>query len=139
MKFAKSVTTLAVALGAAGACLATTGTAAAASWDHVWTSTDANPGATVYIREYGDVVRICDTDADGYYAYVGYNYKGSDGIPVGNGLSASGNGNCNQQGASTSAIDNIPENENVTVTVGLGKSGQAGLKFSATHTFLNDH
>ncbi|WP_146073723.1 hypothetical protein [Amycolatopsis sp. CA-126428] len=31
------------------------------SWDHTWTTTDADKGGTVYVEENGDVVSVCDT------------------------------------------------------------------------------
>ncbi|MCF2533178.1 hypothetical protein [Yinghuangia soli] len=61
----------AAALAALSAVAAPTASAATdpvpTSWDHKYTA----PGVTVYVTEYGDVVSVCDTAANGQPAIVG--------------------------------------------------------------------
>ncbi|NIH81888.1 hypothetical protein FHX46_004418 [Amycolatopsis viridis] len=58
----------------ATAVLATTGAAAATTytppggWDHTWSTPDHS--ATVYVEEHGDVIKLCDTKANGNSAQV---------------------------------------------------------------------
>src|SRR5262245_12115384 len=129
MKLRKLLSTLVIAAVSTIASVVAGGTANATTWDHVWKTTDDNPGGTVYIKENGDTVKVCDTDADGYWAEAFYSFQ--DGThPTEMLLSASGHGNC--ETASASDVD-IPENEWVTVTVALYHNSDRNSHFASTH------
>lgn len=130
MKFRKSRAILTMAATAAFAGIATA-TPAAAAWNHTWYSADDNPGATVRVQEYGDVIKLCDSDADGYSAYVEVSYSGrSFSMRVG------GNGDCTSSDAQE---HNIPENATVDLLIGLMHSDRPGIHFPNWASYKNDH
>ncbi|NIH84570.1 hypothetical protein [Amycolatopsis granulosa] len=111
----------AVALAAAAlGVLAFDGTASAApappdggSWDHVWKGSSGD--FTIYVKEYGDVVSICDTKADGKTPRVW--------VGLGNGKTTQytftapgGKFACNTKRASDGAKYNLTEGKRYTVT-----------------------
>lgn len=54
------------------ATLPTISPASAIDWDHgPWHSTDSSPyGATVYVEEHDDIIKLCDTESDKLHAKV---------------------------------------------------------------------
>ncbi|MDT7802490.1 MAG: hypothetical protein QOI78_5923 [Actinomycetota bacterium] len=107
------------------------------SWDHTWTTTDANKGGTVYVEENGDVVSVCDSAADGLSAraeiaveqvpntyYLRYQLVASGGV-----------GSCATARASDGGTHDLPEHVSIGVTVYLGPNHQ----HVSTHYYLNDH
>ncbi|WP_410612498.1 hypothetical protein [Amycolatopsis sp. lyj-109] len=107
------------------------------SWDHTWTTTDANKGGTVYVEENGDVVSVCDTAADGLSARASISVQdGSGAYPERYLLVASGGlGSCATARASDGGTHDLPEHWNIGVAVYLGPNGQ----HSSQHFYLNDH
>lgn len=105
------------------------------AWDHIVTTRDAAPhGGTVYIQEYGDVIDLCDTDADGLAPTVQINYT-LDGIPYHYGMTASGGyGSCVVRSASDGGVYNLPENTEIIVTVYLGN-----YDYTFSGPYVNDH
>ncbi|NIH81548.1 hypothetical protein [Amycolatopsis viridis] len=111
-----AVTLAAAALGA----LAFDGTASAAplppgggSWDHVWKGSSGD--FTIYVKEYGDVVSICDTKADGKTPTVW--------VGPGNGhttqywfTAPGGKGACNTKSSSDGAKYRLKRGQKYTVT-----------------------
>jgi len=129
----------------AGGALATATSASAVtdppggSWDHTWTTSDANQGGTVYIEENGDLVSLCDTAADGYAPRVSIASEEST-VPgaydIRYTLTASGgNGSCVTASASQGGVYNLPESTEIGVTIWLGPD----RKSQTQHYYLNDH
>ncbi|MEU3838603.1 hypothetical protein AB0E88_00975 [Streptomyces sp. NPDC028635] len=128
---------------AAGGVLATASSASATvdppgSWDHTWTTVDAGKGGTVYIAEYGDVVSLCDTNADGRTPEAEVSYESVNGWVSAYSLRASGGeGSCASARASDGGSHNLPENKEIEVTLWLGPLyHDYGV---TTHYYLNDH
>ncbi|HEY2674328.1 MAG TPA: hypothetical protein VGJ07_28670 [Rugosimonospora sp.] len=127
-----------------GAALATASPAWAsdpgggAAWDHIWTTSDATQGGTVYIEEHGDVVELCDTAADGYAPRVEILTQASNGqYNFHYSLTASGGfGTCITRSASNGGVYDLPENDNIAVEIYLGP--HVGFDGSE-HYYLNDN
>jgi hypothetical protein len=116
---------------AASAASATTPPPDGGSWDHVWTTSDDSPhGGTVSIEEYGDYVQLCDTAADGLTPHVTVSYPGGTYTLTASG----GNGSCTAAGAVDGGSYNLPENDEIAVSVYLGSH-----QYETTHEYLNDH
>ncbi|MEU8028003.1 hypothetical protein AB0C13_05120 [Streptomyces sp. NPDC049099] len=108
------------------------------TWDHTWHTTDASPyGGTVYVEEYGDVVEVCDTAADGYNANAWvYQSTGTYYVITTSG----GNGSCATARASDGVgYHNLPENETFHVNVYTCNNPDAPCAYQSDHTFLNDN
>ncbi|MEU5608033.1 hypothetical protein ACI2L4_00780 [Streptomyces sparsogenes] len=69
----------------------------ALAWDHTMHSDDGDPGARLRFEANGDIVEICDIEADGFAAYAEiYDYKTGQSRT----LTVGGNGNCKRRDAS---------------------------------------
>jgi hypothetical protein len=107
-------------------------------WDYTWTTSDAAPhGGTVYIEEHGDVVEVCDTAADGYTPRVMIMTQASNGQYNLRYVFAAtgGNGGCVVHRATDGGVYDLPENDNIDVSVYLGTS--VGYKGSE-HIYYNN-
>ncbi|ASR37259.1 hypothetical protein BAY61_22200 [Prauserella marina] len=115
------------------AVLAFHGTASAApappgggSWDHTWSG--AAGDFKVYVKEYGDVISVCDTKKDGKSPTVwvgpGSTTRYKFTVP-------GGTGSCATKSASLGGKYNLPEGQKFTVTA---CSWGCGAK-----PFVNDH
>ena len=79
---------------------------AADSWDLIVSTTDDNPGGRMWVAASGDVVQVCDVQADGKRAVASvYNPGGS----LRYRFTASGVGTCNTKGASNGGAYNLVE------------------------------
>lgn len=94
--------------------LVTAPQASAASWDHRMLSGDINPGAAIRFVQRGDVVQVCDIEADSYTAYgrVSWSTKSYS-------LRVAGRGRCIQTDART---HNLPEKTKITFRICLQKA-----------------
>ncbi|MCA1222514.1 hypothetical protein [Streptomyces sp. 8L] len=130
----RTTTALAAAALLAGGLLATATSASASDpgggndWDHIWTTADKAHGGTVYIREHGDVVKLCDTAADGASPRI--NVDGAYSLTA-----AGGNGACITRDASWGGVYDLPEGFTVNVFLTLGPNGAD----EADYSFVNDH
>ncbi len=118
---------IAVALGltAAGTLMAA-GPAQAADlcdagrWDFCIETTDDNPGGRMWVSMNGDVVQICDTDADGKRA-VGNVYRGSraagDAVKVYTFYDGGNNSGCETRRAGMGGKFNLIENRVYTFQI----------------------
>ena len=136
---ALAATTVMVAGGAIAAATPASATTdpPGGTYDHTWTTTDAAHGGTVYIMEHGDIVKLCDTAADGYAprATILIN-TGTDTWRTAYDLVASGGlGTCVQASASMGGKYDLPENTYIEVDIWLGPN----YKYYSSHMFLNDH
>jgi hypothetical protein len=106
-------------LGAIGVTFALTfglavGVAPSASAaDHSMQTTDGhvfgeNPGGSMWFNTYGDVVTVCDRDADGEYAVLTV-YEGGYYGPIRYTITAKGEGNCTTRKASMGSKFNLRE------------------------------
>lgn len=123
-------------LGASGLMLSTTSVAHAdydTASEHYWTTAVS----TIKVKEYGDVVRLCDnsnTIDKNPSAYVWY-YSPSEGkwiLRYGFTLHGYNKGECKTHSASEGGLFNLPENRKIKVRI-TGASGYA------YHTFYNDY
>ncbi|MGW4061579.1 hypothetical protein ACWEGE_25085 [Amycolatopsis sp. NPDC004747] len=108
------------------------------SWDHTWTTTDADKGGTVYVEENGDVVTVCDTAADGLSARADVRVEETSGNSyrfLYTVTAAGGLGSCATSKASDGGVHDLPEHVNILVQVYLGPHYQN----SSPHYYLNDH
>jgi hypothetical protein len=96
------------------------------TWDHVYTAT----GVKVYVEEYGDIISVCDTSANGHSAdadiyadgYFGY------GITV-----SAGAGSCVTRRASDGGLHDLPEGSNIRIAYD-GNGGAYSFAY-----YANDH
>ncbi|MFR9799583.1 hypothetical protein ACL02U_27370 [Streptomyces sp. MS06] len=91
---------------------------------------------TGYFNEYGDVVTICDKDADGYavkmFVYLDKLYSGKRyDFYVG------GNGRCATRKAAMGGKYNLPENRKIAFLFCRYKAGKESE--CKGYTYLNDH
>jgi hypothetical protein len=130
---------------AAGGVLATASSASATvdpppgSWDHTWATSDAGQGGTVYIAENGDIVTLCDTNADGRTPHIEIVYEDGPG-DWGSAyalVASGGEGSCISARASQGGAYNLPENKEIGVTIWLGPLYHGYGE--STHYYLNDH
>ena len=103
-------------VAAASAALVLTVANSAVAADHTMHTGDAwgnVPGVdwsgTGYFNEYGDVVTICDKDADGYAVRMDVRLDTTSG-PREYAFSVGGEGNCATKKASMGSTYNLPEN-----------------------------
>ncbi|GAA2373286.1 hypothetical protein GCM10010246_80070 [Streptomyces cuspidosporus] len=119
MKFRKTLSAFAVAVAAAGVPLLgapTAGAATTATWDNQLHTNDGDPGGRVRFRAAGDVMELCDIEADGWKVNLevsGYHYY--DAFSVG------GNGNCVTHSASNG--HDLTEGAGYSIKIYLSKSG----------------
>ncbi|MGW3241949.1 hypothetical protein [Streptomyces sp. NPDC001070] len=101
----------------------------------VWGSISGYSGEG-YNNEYGDVVTICDKDADGYavimYVYLG----GAYGAPRYN-FYVGGEGNCATHRAADGGKYDLPEGENIGFLFCRYKDGYESE--CKAYSFVNDH
>ncbi|MFD0557523.1 hypothetical protein FB566_2797 [Stackebrandtia endophytica] len=112
----RTMQTVAMAVIAIVTSFALAATAHAA--DMTIRTTDDNPGGKLEFTQNGDIVKLCDTQADGWRA-VGYVIK-----PNGSRqymLAASGNGNCTTKRANQGSPYNLVEGTTYTFKVCLDK------------------
>ncbi|WP_346537228.1 hypothetical protein [Micromonospora sp. DPT] len=111
--------TMRKALGVAAAVTALTvalpSPAMASDSYHVMNTGDAFGGGIfdysgeAYFTEHGDILKICDTDADGYAVKMFVSLDDAYGAPLYE-FSRSGEGNCATHQASEGGAYNLPEN-----------------------------
>lgn len=137
--FATAAATTALVIGGSLAC-ATSASAApsppSGSWDHTWYTSDSAHGGTIYVQEYGDIVYLCDSAADGYAPTAMIGVKDSTGAYQAQYLlsATGGNGSCASHRASQGGKYNLPENIEISIGVWLG-----GNLHGSTHYYLNDN
>ena len=96
------------------------------SWDHVFSA----KRVTVYVEQYGDVISVCDTSANGHNAWVSVSYA-SDSL-----YSAtvnSGAGSCATHRASEGGIYDLREGRDYLLDFAGSKEG------AYLSSFFNDH
>lgn len=134
------------ALAAMGlmATLPTISPASAIEWDHgPWHSTDSSPyGATVYVEEHDDIIKLCDTESDKLHAKV-YIWTG----PTDNLSQVSwftdwyNDGHCSYEKASTGY--NLAENRTYYIQVcreyNDGDQADVNCTSYTKYHFYNDH
>ncbi|MEH0937276.1 hypothetical protein [Micromonospora psammae] len=134
------------ALGVAGAVTALTvalpSPAMASDSYHVMNTGDAFGGPVfdysgeAYFTEHGDIVKICDTDADGYAVKMYVALDNADGAPLYS-FTRGGEGNCATHQASEGGVYNLPENRYIGFQFCRYKDGHAGE--CENYRFYNDH
>ncbi|WP_243744590.1 hypothetical protein [Streptomyces hainanensis] len=97
--------------------------ASAVNWDHQMHTDDGDPGGRLRFASYGDIVQICDIEADGWAVNVQV-YDTVHGYNVDE-FSVGGNGNCKTHRASNGY--NLVEGRYYRFTVAL-KNGY-GLQY----------
>ncbi|MDW6058763.1 hypothetical protein SAZ11_12905 [Streptomyces sp. FXJ1.4098] len=120
MKFRRTLSAFAVAVVAAGVPLLSAPTAGAATtanwWDQQMHTNDGDPGGRVRFKADGDVVELCDIEADGWKVNLevsGYHYYDE--------FSVGGNGNCVTHSASNG--HDMGEGAGYSFQIYLSKSG----------------
>ncbi|MFJ1730475.1 hypothetical protein [Streptomyces sp. NPDC088254] len=141
----RKIATVAAASAFLAAGMLATATSASATvdppaggWDHTWTTSDSVPGGTVYIAEHGDVVSLCDTDADSLAPRVSIAVEQSiaGAYDIRYTLTASGGeGSCVVARASQGGVYDLPEGKNIGVTIWLGPD----RRNQTQHYYKNDH
>ncbi|RKN21004.1 hypothetical protein D7147_09365 [Micromonospora musae] len=103
--------------------------------DHTMYTLDDNPGGRVEFTEYGDIIKLCDVQADGHYVVLGVYDE------FGNGWwdYASGNGNCITHRASQGGEYNLYESTEYKFTISLMETGGLDYEFRNVAFWLNDH
>jgi hypothetical protein len=118
MRLKKATKAIAASLAAVVLSLAV-GTPAFAYDDYVSTD-DGDPGGRVYWTANGDVVKVCDIEADGWAAKVSVGYFTSAyHVHDSYTLQAGGNGTCNTRSAANGGVYDLPEGYQLNLTVCL--------------------
>jgi hypothetical protein len=105
---------------------------------HYWMYTDDdNPGGRIDFWPNGDVVELCDIQADGYAAYASLGPNSGSGW-VGYSLSVGGNGKCVIHRASQGGHYDLPEEACVAVFIFLDKNG-GFPQFTDSAAWINDN
>ncbi|MFE0511520.1 hypothetical protein [Streptomyces sp. NPDC058964] len=126
---------------AAGGMLGTATSASATvdppsdGWDHTWYTTDGH--GRVQVEEYGDLIDLCDMNADGKYPEAVINaFDGLGEIIDSFTLDAKGgSGSCAVSSASQGGVHNIPEGTTVDVSIWL----MSGKTNENVGEYINDH
>ncbi|NIH87092.1 hypothetical protein [Amycolatopsis granulosa] len=142
MKLRKALLTAGTIAATATAVLAGTTTASATTdppppggWDFIFSTS----GATLYVKKHGDILKICDTNADNKYARVDVyevekNGKVDPKYDLVNGDFVQGLGNCHTHRASQGWAWDLREGQQYEVHV----SGNSNWTHK-TWRFTNDH
>lgn len=127
----RSLTALATTAAAIVLSFAVANPALAA--DFTMQTQDGDPGGKIYWTAYGDVVKVCDQEADGWavYASIGYYIGTSWGDEVYD-LQVGGNGNCITRRASDGALYDLSETKPIFLKVCLDKSTE-------NHSYCDTH
>lgn len=118
----RAVIFAAIAAVSAGIAFATPASAALSppgggTWDHIVYSYGTPPGATLYIKENGDILEVCDTSADGKAATAKVMYM-RDGVEYEYTMTANGGyESCTSHNGSDGALYNLPENTEIFVAL----------------------
>lgn len=136
--------TLATCLGGLALAVgATHRAAAAASEDHgtggmgtladheMWTNDQSwpyDPAGHMWFNEYGDVVTLCDNDADGQRVYLTVNASGDA-----YSMSVGGEGNCVTRKAAHGGKYNLPENRYIRFEISASGDPVGSLAWAEWH------
>lgn len=118
VKLRKIVTAV---VASVAAVIASLGIAAPAyAYDDYVSTDDSDPGARLYWTAYGDIVKVCDREADGYAALgkVGI-WVDTYEVKILYTVRAGGNGTCNEKRASDGGKYNLPENRYIYLSICL--------------------
>ena len=96
-----------------------------------------DPGAHMWFNEHGDVVTLCDNDADGLKATLSVAYGNPYAIPEKYSLSVGGEGRCVTRKASMGKRFNLAENRRVGFLICVQGDLEPHLCNAAT--WVNDH
>jgi hypothetical protein len=100
------------------------------AYDSSWRTDDGDPGGRVYWTAYGDVVKVCDIEPDGWAAAAIVYHRRTDGRwEFDYQFYAGGNGNCADRKASEGATFNLPEGHDVQIGVCLMKDNWANVDY----------
>jgi hypothetical protein len=109
---------------------------AATIYDEWMYTDDGDPGGRVQFKAYGDIMRLCDIEADGYAVYLEvwdyntgalqYNYQ------------IGGNGRCIELRASLGGKYDLTEGHAFRVKISLAKDGYGGY-YRDEAIWLNDN
>lgn len=106
------------------------------SGPHYWMYTDDdNPGGRIDFWPNGDVVELCDIQADGYGVYADVNAYTSSAYE----LSVGGNGKCVVARASQGGVRDLREEACITFVIFLDKSSTGMPAFVDSAAWLNDN
>jgi hypothetical protein len=95
-----------------------------------------SPGAHMWFNEHGDVVTVCDNDADGMKASVSVHVNGVGSAPTYT-VAIGGDGRCTTRKASTGRRFNLPENRKITFYACVDQG--LGPHLCGRKTWFNDH
>jgi hypothetical protein len=123
MKTRRILSGLAVAALAATSSLTSATPASAATWNESMYTDDGDSGGVVRFRHDGDVVRLCDIQADGWKVHLSVYSVWEDRNQYR--LNVGGNGNCIEARASFGGPYNLRENHVYMFTIWLEKDGVA--------------
>ena len=126
MRTRRILSGLGTAALAATASLASATPASAATWDEWMYTDDSDSGGVVRFRADGDVVQLCDIDADGARVNLEV-YNTSQGGRWQYGLKVGGNGNCIEARASFGGPYNLREGDVYEFRIWLSKDPYVSL------------
>ncbi|MEV4492354.1 hypothetical protein AB0K04_19830 [Micromonospora coxensis] len=107
----------------------------ALAYDTSWKTDDGDPGGVVYWTANGDVVKICDIEADGWATSAQVFSVRPDGLRAFEyQFYVGGNGSCADRKASEGATFNLPEDRKVFINLCLMKDDWARLDYCDSGT-----
>lgn len=105
------------------------------SWDHIWTINNSGLAGEVWVKEYGDVIEICDMKADGLTPEVTvWALQSGTYYPKYSLAANGGSGSCVERGASDGGNYNLPENTEIQLSLGFSQTATV-----VPETYFNDH
>lgn len=136
MALKKALTRAGLVVAGVVASLAIASPAMAA--DVVWHTNDGDPGGEAQWTSYGDVVTVCDIEADGWAASVQVYLKQSDGTyKFRYQAYAGGNGSCVSHNANQGGVYNLPEGTPVKIKLCLMQNNWDTLAYCDSMVFSN--
>jgi hypothetical protein len=138
-----SAMTRLIRIGACTAALLAVAASTAQAADHDMYSKDdvfpgESPGAHMWFNEHGDVVTLCDNDADGMKATLTVAYGSAYHPPAKYTMSVGGDGRCTTRKARLGRRFNLAENRRVGFLICVQNPGQQPQLCNA-NSWVNDH
>lgn len=96
--------------------------------DNTMHTNDGDPGGRVQVNWYGDIVTICDIEADGWGVYVSVTDIDTHSLRYS--FWVGGNGNCATHRANQGGVYDLTENHTFAFKLCLRKADQGGVNLS---------
>ena len=111
----------------------------ASAYDDYMSTDDGDPGGRVYWTANGDIVKVCDIEADGYAVRVDIYYNTQPGLNWTDRVEVGGNGRCNEHRASDGPSHDLIEGALIHFKLCLYNSSYPSGRFCDERDWWNDN